>query len=126
MYSLVFLKVLSACRSEPDLKRKFKYPTLPCLKVLGEHENIYNEYLQSFLSILGGQRLNNITWEANPPMRLVLLIRKVLETRVESQGHTGPWIPDIGVRQASGLNHGMKKIDPPKHGNLKVKALVVV
>ena len=106
------------------MKRKFKYPILPCLKVLGEHENVYNEYLQSFLSILGGQILNNITWEANPPMRLVLLIREVLE----SQGGTGPWIPDIGVSptQASGLNHGMKKIDPPKYGNLKVNALVVV
>src|SRR5712691_6876637 len=93
MYSLVFLKVLSARCSEPDLKRKFKYPILPCLKVLGEHENVYNEYLQSFLSILGGQILNNITWEANPPMRLVLLIREVLE----SQGGTRPWIPDIRV-----------------------------
>src|SRR5712691_7855729 len=96
MYSLVFLKVLSARCSEPDLKRNFKYPILPCLKVLCEHENIYNEYLQSFLSILGGQRLNNITWEANPPMRLVLLIREGCLPRVESQG-AGLWIPDIGL-----------------------------
>jgi hypothetical protein len=47
------------------------------------HQDIYNEYLRGLLFTLYGQRLNNITWEANPPMRFVLFIREGCLMRVE-------------------------------------------